>query len=516
MSEDVIGTRERFVDSAREQALGGPASQSPADRAEVAWERNHGAGHVAASVDHTRLLLWNFAVGSADIKPEHQAFLTSAMNLWIGEPVSIGIEGATSRTGSETRNSTLSEHRAQAVAAVLERMGFEIDSTSGAGEHDAGDTSNPQQMAMERAVTIHVTPLAKLTPPPLLPEMLDTTDDSPPDTISDYLTSLPGPGAHTMTIRLLRFTKQFPGPVVILMLDIQGVLELQLAPAAAGDLYGKGAMSPTSIEASLEKRVTDEVRAAAKISTDGNGRYVFEIGGTYRPIPELGVGTGLGTQGGYMQFEVNGPFTVNLGGDMVTGKLQVKVTVRALPGPVLIKAAADTGLKVGRGGLAALGTPAGPWIAGAVGSVVFSGALARMLDSSVREAQAAATAATERRAFAAVFARLAVGEAGHADFADDMNGLDNISRSSPHTSEAAEIAVARALLEIINAPDRAALPRALAERYAVKESDGTPDTSYAEARRRIYLALGGDDGGDVRNYSLRDLLRRPVQIAPPK
>jgi outer membrane protein OmpA-like peptidoglycan-associated protein len=104
MADSVEGARRRFIDEARKTALAVPGPRTAAESAEIAWERRNPAGYVEVAQDHTRVTLWNFAVGSAQLKPSHRWALRTAMTSWIGEDVAVTVTGSASRSGSEATN----------------------------------------------------------------------------------------------------------------------------------------------------------------------------------------------------------------------------------------------------------------------------------------------------------------------------------------------------------------------------------------------------------------------------
>lgn len=94
-------------------------------RIEQQWARQHPRGE-AEQAPNGALALWNFAVGRADLKPEHEAALRSFVGTRILYPAGTAfvVAGFASSTGSETADDALAIRRAEAVARWLDGLGF--------------------------------------------------------------------------------------------------------------------------------------------------------------------------------------------------------------------------------------------------------------------------------------------------------------------------------------------------------------------------------------------------------
>jgi outer membrane protein OmpA-like peptidoglycan-associated protein len=133
---------------------------------EVEWERANPAGRVEITFDRnlTVVILWNFSVGSADLKPEHERQLTRVAEAFRGNTTDfLSIEGHTSSSGSPIRNRAISEQRARMVKASLRIQGVEgskMDAT-GLGDTDPlVPNTTPENLARNRRVTIRGAVLA--------------------------------------------------------------------------------------------------------------------------------------------------------------------------------------------------------------------------------------------------------------------------------------------------------------------------------------------------------------------
>lgn len=133
---------------------------------EIAWERANPNGGIEQNSDGC-LVFWNFAVGSAALKSNHQQRLIETARRQIDrmrfDPTAfISIEGHTSPTGSATRNQQISERRARAVKAFLVARGLSASQIVAVG---AGASSplvpntTAENMARNRRVVICIAQL---------------------------------------------------------------------------------------------------------------------------------------------------------------------------------------------------------------------------------------------------------------------------------------------------------------------------------------------------------------------
>src|SRR3954453_19270283 len=107
-----------FVDDAARDALD---KDPPGAREERRWSRANPEGRVLSSDDGS-LVLWNYDVGAAELKPSHRAALSGyadTYRLAVAGGGRIAIEGHASATGAEAANLQLSRQRAEIVAFVL-------------------------------------------------------------------------------------------------------------------------------------------------------------------------------------------------------------------------------------------------------------------------------------------------------------------------------------------------------------------------------------------------------------
>ena len=147
-------------------ALGAPVAAQGLARAldlseaeEIKWERANPGGFTEDGKDPNSWIVWNFAVGSAALKPEHEKFLRE-LAAWINDNASITtvitVEGFCSSSGDKKSNQAISEARAKAVASFLKTHGLKAQvDTAGLGSTQPrvpNDTG--EHMAMNRRVEI--------------------------------------------------------------------------------------------------------------------------------------------------------------------------------------------------------------------------------------------------------------------------------------------------------------------------------------------------------------------------
>ncbi|QDV36078.1 OmpA family protein [Tautonia plasticadhaerens] len=135
---------------------------------EVAWERANPAGRVDAQVDRLQhptpppslYLVWNFAVGSHTLKPEHRALLRSIVPTLRNGPNAILVQGFGSSSGGVARNQQLGHLRASEVRAFLVAEGItraKIQAPLSSGEQfPIVPNTTPENMARNRRVEIHL------------------------------------------------------------------------------------------------------------------------------------------------------------------------------------------------------------------------------------------------------------------------------------------------------------------------------------------------------------------------
>ena len=211
MADPVEGARRRFIDEARKTALAVPGPRTAAESAEIEWERRNPAGYAEVAQDYSRVTLWNFAVGSAQLKPSHRWALRTAMSSWTGEDVAVTVTGSASRSGSEATNLELGRQRAMAGALELATIGIPVRITRTAGEREASTSDDPGEIARDRSVVIGVERLASLGP-----EQPQEALPGPPTPES------PMQPNQQVVVELKLYKQLFPTTYVIVTVEVKG------------------------------------------------------------------------------------------------------------------------------------------------------------------------------------------------------------------------------------------------------------------------------------------------------
>lgn len=519
MLDSVEGTRERFIDAARQTALVMPTPRTIVESAETEWERRNPAGYGEVVEDHTRVTLWNFAVGSVQLKQGHRWALRTAMSSWIGEDVAVTVTGSASRSGSEATNLNLGRGRAEAAAAELATMSIPVRLVRTAGEREASTSDEPSQMARDRSVVVSVERLAPLE--------ADPTQEALPGPPTP---SAPLQPNQQLTVEISEDTFPIPTNYVLVTVTLKGYFTAVVGDPKGrpGDWTIKYTLKSTEdiprvSAAAIEKQLNEDWKASAKVGFNASGQLEVQLKGTRRLPLNWSTGGGVGLTGPFVQVAWEGPHTVTALDIPVTGKLKLEGTVTFTPTPALMQllvrlgiyarsaataageAATEAAIAAARATGAALSALAsraaaaaavaapvvGYALTGATGAVLFAGAYQRMLDEQVRQAADRSFQITARLAYTTVVARAVLGGSADADFRAAVNQLEEIGRSRPDAMEHAEQAVALALTDLLNLGGELDVTlQALGTRFAVA-ADGTPDTQFKTARERMFLALGG-------------------------
>jgi outer membrane protein OmpA-like peptidoglycan-associated protein len=157
-----------------DQAIADSAGEVSDRKSEITWSKSS-PGVTAALTPGEDFVVTNFAIGSADLKKEHEEFLRDVVyfgTLTSDPMATIVVVGHTDSTGSATFNERLANKRAKAVAAELRKLGehlVRIDNVSGRGAKvplSSNDTVLGR--ADNRRVEILVKPFKPTTPLPTL------------------------------------------------------------------------------------------------------------------------------------------------------------------------------------------------------------------------------------------------------------------------------------------------------------------------------------------------------------
>jgi len=181
------------------------------------------------------LRLWNFAVGSAELRSQFKKPLLDLARRVAGKTdVTLTIEGHTSSSGDEAHNEGLATGRAQQVLALLQASGVQASlmTPTGFGERRPlvqerkGGALIPRNMAQNRRVEIRlVTVTAKPAPLPAKPTAPAGQVPVKPTTV--------GPPSPITLIDAIEFKKNFKIPgslktkVGVLLVSVEGKITLQ-------------------------------------------------------------------------------------------------------------------------------------------------------------------------------------------------------------------------------------------------------------------------------------------------
>jgi outer membrane protein OmpA-like peptidoglycan-associated protein len=169
--------------------------------AETDWARQHPEGRVS-KLGSDEWLLWNFAVGSDAVRPEHAGALREVCASLSAAPGKLVIDGYASASGSVSRNVRLSTGRARSTADLLTAFGAQPTLVTIRGHGERPHSPDPEAAARERAVRISIPardrrrPLPapqspgqlewKVTPPPQQPPPGPAPERSPVGVSFEY------------------------------------------------------------------------------------------------------------------------------------------------------------------------------------------------------------------------------------------------------------------------------------------------------------------------------------------
>jgi outer membrane protein OmpA-like peptidoglycan-associated protein len=127
----------------------------PASVAEAEWARRNPEGRVTRT-GRDEWLLWNFGIGSDQLRPEHAGALREVCASLAAAPGSLVITGFASASGSVSRNVRLSTDRARSTAEMLRAFGAQASLVTIRGQGERAPGVGPEAAARDRAVVIQV------------------------------------------------------------------------------------------------------------------------------------------------------------------------------------------------------------------------------------------------------------------------------------------------------------------------------------------------------------------------
>jgi outer membrane protein OmpA-like peptidoglycan-associated protein len=519
-----LDVREAAVDDARARAGQVPRPLTDVERRELSWTRQHPEGRFERA--GLALLLWNFGIGRAVVKAEHEEALREFLSPWLVSPVpaavDIAVTGYASPTGSEQTNATLAQQRADTVARLLQTIGFREVSASGGGVAPA-DQTDGEALARSRRVVVEVPALPTPPDPPPTWPVAPTREPERSPRLPAWFPS----GAIRLTLNTP------PTPVQI----VPGYPVLEGDMSFVGDAtlrYG----DPNALNTMMgiynagEDRVSAQL--AAPLAKGVTTKLQLDLPSQDRPIPgvrwtaqfdEVFLKPEIGFQASenfiFLALTINElPWSVEAFGGRLDFTLRGRVRFDLRPGPVLVlevapflartvTVVAETAVAGGEAAAGAVAAAAAP-VAVGVGVVgvalAWSAGVAAECSYAREAGLARARLVTARVAYAAPLAALTVGiDTARPQLADLLRTLGLARGESP----IAEVALAYAnqagdaFTSLPDAEQATTIAR-WRSRYGVT-STGTPDLEFNAVRERMSLALGGISAQGSLSFKLSDL-----------
>jgi outer membrane protein OmpA-like peptidoglycan-associated protein len=471
--------RKQFVDDAAHEATAAPRAITNLDRIELAWARANPQGLVETP-SSSRLVLANFEVGRARLKPEHLTAIKRFLALQLLAPeastAQFFIVGHTSATGDERSNLQLSRQRADAVARFIVSLRFPPQSlvAEGRGERDPADSSGSSAaLARNRRAEITIT----IPEPPTVraPDLRIPAESQQPPVEPDPLSFLPMSGRVEWSPPPLPLGT-LKTPYVI----VQGSLEGRVRIEAVGGrrltvtpLKLKGGSIDRS---AVETQLVDGIRAKFNWSPTADARrpsvaFQFtdrwlkpEIEAVIDPLFPVVVTVQTPT---WVPITMIGEGSVSF-----NGRLKFKVG----PGEkTLERFGVAVGAALGTAGVVALGT--------VVGTAALTIAFAEMVDWAREEGMRRAQLLAVRDGFAARMAFDVTGRKQVAELNTQIAAWKIFRDRRVRDAAINGYEQANAELDGLNSAGRDALLTTLGQVFG--------STDFTETQRRIFQALGG-------------------------
>lgn len=457
--------------------------------AELAWARANPEPRSSTAGD--ALTLWNYPVAGVALAPAHQRALAEFVSLELsidpgGTRTQFNVNGYASVSGLESANQTLSQARAEQAAAFLRRLGATAVNVGWAGSNHPVDPG-PTGLACARNRRVEVFKFS--TAAPVEPVPLDPVGPAQGDPI-------PRRGDDGSTDLFGRIDVEFETPAIpfktaLVNVDVKLVGRLTgTLRAGRGNAGAKLILKADKLSGQVEAQVTEAIKGTLGLEPGSGGKPPkLKIGVQMDAIelkPEVGVQAGAKMV--YFGFTlvkhqlpdvVLGDLTLSLG---FTGKLKVDVG----PSEALLARLAP---------LAAPAAGAAP-VAGAVGGAV---AVCAVINGGVALlAQDARAGALRHMALLAwrdgVACRVAyelLGKDVLAYIKSDELDLMKFEGGT-HAAFRAGWQCVNDLLQSLGDEGRATR----AQRWRDSYAKGAGLSDYPDVKRRVYLALGGDERAD--------------------
>ena len=535
-----------------------PAAVTTLEQLERQWARTNPQGQAEQTPDGA-LALWNFDVGSAELKPEHEAALRALVYIRViaeRQASSFVVSGFASRTGAESANAALAVRRAETVARWLNALGF-FDSTVA---QDPGIQRVPgddgRSLARNRRVEVRKYDRFPATPPPTIaPEFIQdrisaTTQPAvtPP---SPAPINPPRPQATSEELAVpdwipARLATGFTFPEAeIGRVDNQWV-KAQIRFEGALRVVGGDQRSRIQVELMAKEANRVETSLSYAITDWLAGVIVYEAPDVMGPVqdkrPNVRGGltftpsnVELGLAGEieihvkplrwqdefvYLSFGVTALVPVTLFGQQITVAVTGKLEITGVPGPATLRlaariATAATRLGAATAAEAAAVAPAYAFMAAVVIlTTTFIVANATGIEAVRQSGLRHAQRISGRDAFAARVAFEVVGQPAQGELESLMGEWRRFL--DPEVSATAGRCyndAGRQIEALRSAGQLDASRTQWTTRYG--QEGEQPDLSFHGVRMRIFEALGGYSADGSTEFTL-DQLVRPYDIAPPR
>jgi outer membrane protein OmpA-like peptidoglycan-associated protein len=519
-----LDLRDAAVDEARVRATEMPRSLTDVERRELLWTRRHPEGR--SELTELAAVLWNFGVGKATLKAEHQDALEGFLAPWLVSPIPAAVEitvtGYASPTGTEQTNTTIAQQRAEAVARLLRIVGFNDVTSTGGGVAPANQEDG-EALARARRVVVEVPALPR---PPVPPPTWPVAPLPQPER-SPQLPSWFPSGAGRITLNTPPIPIQIvPGyPVLEGQMSIVGDATLRYGdPQALNTLMGIYNAGENRVQVQLAAPLSDTISTKLQVDLPSAGRPQLGLRWTAQfnevfAKPELGFQ--LGENPIFLALSFNElPWSVDLFGGRLDFVFRGRARFDLRPGPVLVLEVAPfiartvtvvaesvvAGTEAAAGAVAAAAAPVVVAV-GVVGvALAWSAGVAAECVYAREAGLARARLVTARVAYAAPLATVTVGTDGaRAQLGDLLRTLRMARGESP----VADVVTAYAnqagdAFTALSDTDQAAAIARWRARYGVT-STGTPDLEFNAVRERMSLALGGVSARGSASFQLSDL-----------
>lgn len=435
-------------------------------------EHRWSAGNRAGGADARgpgRYVLWNFDVGSDELKPEHEAQLDNITAQWqiskLDDEAEIRIDGHASKSsrGGQRLNETLSEARAWAVFAYLHSRGVDVDKMD---VHQHGFSApwfpnlTGSSKARNRRVEVQIIRPANAKPSPrptVEPPDKEPTPVEQPSELGDWL---PG-GEFTIKVPIdLKYARPL-GPYLLIYPsgEINGKFKIKTHGRVTIAGYWKSSKFGVDLKAKLIEGIFE-----GKIGSSGVGLSFYDI-----PFhPEVV----------WQPWELDKPVSLNVSESIPVGELAVGEDIQ-VTGGIEVK------IKFGMGPGPALIAHAGVMV---VGTVASTAALTYAMAYVTSQAREKGDRVARYMALRSAYAWRVAGETGNEiDYSIAVVKVNEYQRLQVWNEARMGWKIADEGINALSVEERNALSKILT-RYSSNLND---------VQQRIFWLVGGDSDNDA-------------------